>query len=107
MLMMMMMMMAWWGVTAGLCAVARLGFCTCAAYVLRFSFQARMPVVVPHASTVARVAIGLTYVLLLQLSRCGASEGLRAFWLCQPFVLDDIHAVLRKCFEGGASELSA
>lgn len=90
--------------TAGLRTGAHCGLRTCAADALRLGLQPRMPVV---ASTVARVAIGSTYVLSLRLSRCGASDGFRAFWLCPLFVLDDIHAVLCKCFEGGTLNLSA
>ena len=58
-------------------------------------------------SCMVRSAIGLTSVILLHLSGCVSPEGLRGFWLCRGFVLDDIHSVLCKCFDGGLAELSA
>ena len=62
--------------------------------------QLRM-VVLPDLSRVVRSAIGLTYVILLHLSGCASSDGLRGVWLCRGAVLGDIHSVLCKCFEDG------
>ena len=61
----------------------------------------------PDLLLVVRSAIGLTYVILLRLSGGVSPEGLKAFWRCRVFRLDDIHNVLCKCFDGCLEELCA